>query len=101
MTRRLRIPIGVVILLVVYPPSHAAGQWLNAPTPAMPRTADGKPNLTAPAPRTADGKPDLSGMWGIDGLGFATNITNTEMLPWAQKVAKARTETYGRDDPGA
>jgi hypothetical protein len=41
----------------------AHAQWLNYPTPGIPRTKDGKPNLTAPAPRTADGKPDLSGVW--------------------------------------
>ena len=29
----------------------------------VPKTADGKPDLTAPAPRTADGKPDFSGNW--------------------------------------
>jgi hypothetical protein len=39
------------------------GQWLNFRTPGIPRTIDGKPNLTAPAPRTPDGKPDLSGLW--------------------------------------
>src|SRR5258707_15326601 len=39
-------------------------QWLHLPTPGIPRTADGKPNLTAPTPRTAEGKPDLSGLWG-------------------------------------
>ena len=38
-------------------------QWLNHPTPGLPRGADGKPNLRAPAPRTADGKPDFSGVW--------------------------------------
>ena len=38
-------------------------QWLKYSSPGIPRTADGKPNLTAPAPRTADGKPDLSGLW--------------------------------------
>jgi hypothetical protein len=41
----------------------APGQWLNYPTPGTPRTADGKPNLSAKAPRAADGKPDLSGVW--------------------------------------
>jgi hypothetical protein len=38
-------------------------QWLNYPTPGIPRTRDGKPNLSAPAPRAANGKPDLSGLW--------------------------------------
>ena len=40
-----------------------AAQWAQYHTPGIPRTADGKPNLTAPAPRTADGKPDLTGLW--------------------------------------
>src|SRR5215472_18222827 len=38
-------------------------QWIIYPTPGVPRTADGNPNLTAACPRTADGKPDLSGLW--------------------------------------
>jgi len=40
-----------------------AAQWLNMTTPGIPRTRDGKPDLTAPVPKTADGKPDFSGMW--------------------------------------
>ncbi len=43
--------------------THLAAQWIHYPTPGVPRTADGKPNMAAPAPRTADGKPDLSGLW--------------------------------------
>jgi hypothetical protein len=43
----------------------AFGQWIKYPTPGVPRTKDGKPNMAAPAPRTADGKPDLSGVWVI------------------------------------
>jgi len=43
----------------------ASAQWLDYPTPGIPRTPDGKPNLAAPAPRTADGKPDLSGLWRV------------------------------------
>ena len=40
-------------------------QWVGRPTPGIPRTADGKPNLTAPAPpKLADGHPDLSGDLG-------------------------------------
>jgi hypothetical protein len=38
-------------------------QWPSFKQPGVPRTPDGKPNLTGPAPKTADGKPDLSGVW--------------------------------------
>ena len=41
-------------------------QWIRYPTPGIPRTADGKPNVSAPAPRAADGKPDLSGLWHVE-----------------------------------
>ena len=41
----------------------AAAQWLHVPLPGTPRTADGKPDLTAPAPRAADGRVDFSGIW--------------------------------------
>ena len=40
-----------------------SAQWLDYPTPGVPKTPDGKPNLSAPTPRTPDGKPDLSGIW--------------------------------------
>jgi hypothetical protein len=92
--------VAIAVMTAACSITPAAAQWLDVPTPGLPRTADGKPNLSAPAPRTSDGKPDLSGMWSIDGLGFATNITNTPMLPWAEEVYKTRAETYGRDDPG-
>jgi hypothetical protein len=48
---------------VLLSPSPASAQWLNYPTAGIPRTAEGKPNLLAPAPRAPDGKPDLSGIW--------------------------------------
>lgn len=43
----------------------ASAQWLDIRTPGIPRTKDGKPNLSAPAPRR-DGKPDLSGIWLVE-----------------------------------
>jgi hypothetical protein len=48
--------IATTVLLT----SALSAQWPAYPTPGVPKTADGKPNLTAPAPRGPDGKPDLS-----------------------------------------
>jgi hypothetical protein len=49
---------------LIFSATLVSAQWLDYPTPNVPRTADGKPNLSAPTPKTADGKPDFSGMWG-------------------------------------
>jgi len=56
----------VLRILAVAVLSGAPGllaQWPAWPTPAVPKTADGKPNLSGPTPKTPDGKPDLSGIW--------------------------------------
>ena len=44
----------------------ASAQWLNYKTLGVPRTADGRPRLDAPAPRFFDGHPDLTGVWMHD-----------------------------------
>lgn len=56
--------LGLVVIVSTFIPLF--GQWVNYPTPGLPLTPDGKPDLSAPAPRTADGKPDLSGIWDIE-----------------------------------
>ena len=78
-----------------------AAQWLNHPTPGIPRTADGKPNLTAPAPRTADGKPDLSGIWQRISLKYERNVAADlkpgDIQPWAQALVLQRGEDLQKD----
>jgi hypothetical protein len=79
-------------------------QWLDHPTPGIPRSADGKPNLTAPVPKTPDGKPDLSGLWrlGVE-IGVGANITGdlpaADIQPWVAALARHRLEDFGKDDP--
>ena len=92
-------------------------QW-NYPTAGIPRTADGKPDLSAPAPRTADGKPDFSGTWDVEhnkpcppegcvdffvpqefgkiGWGLKGDLP---YRPWAQELAKTRAAALRLEDP--
>jgi hypothetical protein len=55
--------ISLAALVMAVMPAALLAQWPSYPTPGVPRNADGKPNLSAPAPKTADGKPDLTGIW--------------------------------------
>jgi hypothetical protein len=96
---RRSILVFVVTSLLASP---VAAQWLRYPTPDLPRTADGKPNLSAPAPRTADGKPDLSGLWRMNGVGYVFNVLGNqpvEMLPWAREVYARRSIGFAKDSP--
>jgi hypothetical protein len=81
-----------------------AAQWANYSTPHIPRTADGKPNLTAPAPRTADSKPDLSGLWDKISPRYSRNIAADlkpgDVQPWAEALVRQRMEDLGRDSMG-
>ena len=79
----------------------AAAQWLNYPTPGIPRTPDGKPNLGAPTPRTTDGKPDLSGLWTKISPKYSRNIAADlkpgDVQPWAEALVRKREEDLGKD----
>ena len=79
----------------------ATAQWLNYPTPGIPRLPDGKPNLAAPAPKAPDGKPDLSGVWTINAGAPANDLKPGEVLPWAETLTKERQENLGKDDPSS
>lgn len=104
-----------------------SAQWLKYPTPGVPRTADGKPDLAAPAPRTPDGKPDFSGIWltdnaantncaksrdpetlvcgselpmGKEGINMGASLPGG--LPyqsWLAPLVKKRTAENAKDDP--
>ena len=115
-------PCVLALSILCTPPLLA--QWPAHPTPEIPRTADGEPDLDAPAPRTADGKPDLTGVWqgantfGANAdepappaadsppvAGFLNVAQNIEgglpLRPEAQALLETRRSNDGKDNPEA
>ncbi len=106
-------PLAVAIV------AFTLAQWLSYPTAGVPRSKDGKPNLSAPAPRTAYGKPDLAGVWylgapqcGAGGcadypgapefMDFGAKLAGgLPYQPWAAELVKKRSADLDRDDPVA
>ncbi|MGH9254068.1 MAG: hypothetical protein ACRD3C_05810 [Vicinamibacterales bacterium] len=84
-------------LVLVAGTMPAAAQWLDRPWPGIPRTADGKPNLMAPAPRGPDDKPDLSGIW--NGEDPAPRPDPTDMKPGVRDLARQQQEEFFKMRP--
>jgi hypothetical protein len=72
-----------------------AAQWLSLPTPGIPRTADGKPNLSAPVPRIA-GRPDLTGLWRMKGT-TGDLRDETKLKEWARTAMAQHEKNYYKD----
>ena len=126
--KRLLSAVASVAIVAGISPSLSA-QWPPYTPAGVPKTPDGKPNLTAPAPRTADGKPDFSGNWirGDGQLGPAgggtlpgpapsfssgppvttfrdvgSNVKDgLPLQPWAAELVKARRAANSKDNPNA
>jgi hypothetical protein len=106
MGRGFRSAATTLILFASVLAAEASAQWLNYPTPGVPRMADGKPNLGAPAPRTADGKLDLSGVWRGPGAGsydrnVARDLKPGDVQPWAEALYQQRVRNMGKESPRA
>src|SRR5215471_3105861 len=101
----MRRPIGMTFVFLLSMFVSLSAQWVHYPTPGIPRTSDGKPNLSAPAPKTPDGKPDLSGIWAsVDGNGklfqdLGAGGVEIPMLPWAKALYKQRVENLQKGHP--
>jgi len=116
----MRRTSGFALLFMLTFPLSGSGQWLSHPTGNIPRTADGRPDLSAPAPKAPDGKPDISGLWmpdpgtgGTQGIGetvrspYFIDITagmkpeDVPFMPAAAAEYRRRVARNGIDDPGA
>src|SRR5947199_569012 len=82
---KISLQLAVIVLMT----GSAWAQWTKVPPQAIPRTADGKPNLSAPAPRLPDGKPDLSGVWNPP-VGYLRDLSRDAKEP-VQFLPEAKT----------
>jgi hypothetical protein len=91
----MRLFFTALILAAGTMPAEA--QWLDRPWPGIPRTADGKPNLVAPAPRGPDGKPDLTGLWNGPVPRPVYDAANAH--PWVTDLVQRHHRDYFRARP--
>src|SRR6476646_2463493 len=104
MNTRTRAFVALSFAVVLCAP--AAAQWIGYKTPGIPRSSDGRPNLSAPAPRTADGKPDFSGIWQAGRAGqygydydVTQNLKPGDVQPWARDLRFKRAQDFRKDSP--
>jgi len=111
MTKR-SIPI-LLAAACLFAPVRVPAQWLKYPSPGIPRTTDGKANLSAPTPKAADVKPDLSGIWDAGErqgtyppylahfMDLALDLKPEEapFQPWAKALSQERRDNEHKDDP--
>lgn len=87
---RPSIVCSVSMACAVFGP--AQGQWLDYPTPGIPRTRNGDPDLGSAAPRTPERRPDLSGIWyAADGW----DQIDEDMLPLPPDIVAELTASVG------
>ena len=99
------ILFSIALLALICAPVY--GQWVKVPAGGIPRGADGKPNLSAPAPRTADGQPDLSGVWeAANGAKYVLNVAvdlkpgDVSFQPSAKALVDQRLDgSHSGEDP--
>jgi len=99
------ISCGTAAAVLIFSASVSA-QWLGYPTAGIPRTPDGKPNLSAPPPKTSEGRPDISGLWQpaeilVGDIAAKAPPGTVPFQPWAEAVYKQRRANNSKDDPTA
>ena len=117
----MRLSVSAILVTAIYFAAPVEAQWLKNTSPDVPRTKDGRVDLSAPAPKTASGGIDLSGIWQaeVDPQGVAGGVENepapryfvditqdlkpeqVTLRPEAAKTFQERLRNEGRSSPVA
>ncbi len=104
--KTFRIPLATAAMILTTA-AMASAQWDPYPWKHVPRTADGKVDLNAPAQKTSYGKPDLSGFWMPENptkhlLNLAADMKpeDVPLKPAALALYNERIANNGKDHPG-
>ena len=106
-TMKTSVLVAIVPLALCMTSMVLSAQWTKVPAAAIPRTADGKPDLSAPTPRLSDGTPDLAGIWEPIDNRYVGNIAagmDPDAVPFNLGQGCLRIEkgwSQARDDPPA
>jgi hypothetical protein len=99
------LPTAALLFLHAVPVSS---QWLDAPEPDGPRTADGQIDLDAAPPRLPNGRIDVQGIWMPDDNRYIRDLAldigddNVPYQPWARRLFDERKDgAHSREDPDA
>jgi hypothetical protein len=98
----LLICAAAICMAIGLASGHAEAQWITRKTPGIPRTPDGKPDLTAPAPKQGN-QPDFSVLWRISAMGYPNQVTTDldaeDVDPTAASLFNERQDNLFVDDP--
>lgn len=110
---------AVVMLALIVLMAPISAQWTTPPSAGLPRTREGRVDLTAKTPKARDRKPDLSGVWlaepnpdgkreGVENeinprffvnVADGLDLLGDHLQPSAAALFKERLAGDGKDDP--
>ncbi|MGV3590811.1 MAG: hypothetical protein ACO1PZ_03910 [Gammaproteobacteria bacterium] len=96
--RQFRVRTNSTVWLACFASAVAQAQWFDWVSPSVPRTADGRVDLAAPAPRMPDDRMDMSGVW-VPNDARGTLFDTSKIQGWALDEMLKQEQSFYTNDP--